>query len=317
MLLSIVSVFCDNDYKMIPALISNIKEKVHVPYEIILIDNREQFKNDDPGNIDDAHIYSKGYNTYQFEARRFAVQYCNGDYIWFIDSDDTILSVKSDLNFTEDLILFNHANYTNLISLPPTWYFKKQVLDTKQRFISIKRTQLDSYIVNHDPFTTCCCTLWNKWIKKDLVSSIIKDIPESLEIVASEDVLYSALFIDRSKTICFCNDTIYLYREDLSKGFNSKITTDRFFHIIKGRKLSRKLFRRCFDNPEYWDNTDVSAAYFVYKAFFTSDAEICLKEMLNHFSIEEISKVQNHIWLEPLSQNQKETLSKFIAEQNL
>lgn len=308
MTLSIVAAFCDKDYKLIPNLLINIEEKVHIPHEIILIDNREEFK-DDPVNFTPATVYSKGCNAYQFEARRFAVQFCKGDYIWYIDSDDEICTVKEDLNFTEDVIMFNYGIFINVITLPYTWQIVKEVFKRK-RFTSINKSEFKNYCITDNPWDICCCTLWNKWIKRSLMEDIIKDIPENLIIVASEDILYASLAIDRCNTMCFCDDSIYIYHEGNAKGLSANMSTERFFHIIKGRKQSRELFEKLTSQAPWYDDIQTSVAYFYTKLIYTDDPDSCFREMLNHFSKEELIDGFSHYWLDDLKPEHQETLKK-------
>lgn len=46
MFLSIVSIFCDNDYNLVESLVKSIEENIEVEHEIILMDNRDVYKNE-------------------------------------------------------------------------------------------------------------------------------------------------------------------------------------------------------------------------------------------------------------------------------
>lgn len=295
MKLSIVSIFCDNDYQLLSKLISNIREKVKVDYEIILIDNREKFKNESITLTDDIKIYSKGRNIYQFEARRYAVQFCHGDYIWFIDTDDSLLTVAENLSgITGNLICFSYAMRSASITLPSTWR------DLKTYFTESNTVSVDKDVIErqHKFWDIIGSTLWNKWIKRDFLEEIIKDIPEDLEIVASEDILYSAICYDRTDKVTLCKESIYIYNYNLSKANSKEMTKERFFHIIKGRKTSRELFRKLLSDGEKYDNTGESVAYFLNKLYFCrTDRQDCLEEMKNHFTVEEIKDGVNHPWI--------------------
>ena len=41
---SIIIVFYDNDWTLIPTLLKHIRERIKITHEVILIDNREKFK---------------------------------------------------------------------------------------------------------------------------------------------------------------------------------------------------------------------------------------------------------------------------------
>src|SRR5574344_889885 len=127
--LSMVIIFCDKDYGNIKNIIERIRKVVKINYEVILIDNREK-KKDCPLGFDfcdDVKIYSKDYNCYQFEARKFSLQFCSGEYVWFIDGDDNISGeteigesiYDTYLSKNYDMVVFN----AKMINYPdPVWY---------------------------------------------------------------------------------------------------------------------------------------------------------------------------------------------------
>ena len=93
MLLSICILFCDKDQHYIPSLLKNIKEKCQVKYEVVLIDNRKN--KSVPLNVD-ARIYPCD-KLGQWNGRRLAISKAKGDYIWFIDADDSINEVPKSI----------------------------------------------------------------------------------------------------------------------------------------------------------------------------------------------------------------------------
>lgn len=307
MLLSIVVTFCDKDVKYINNLLKSIKEKVHVSHEVILIDNREKDKSE--LELINATVYSKGYNAYQFEARRFAVQYCKGDYIWYFDADDVVFEVNSDLEdkFTEDIVVFNYAIKQNVVILPYNWEYLKAAFNRK-RFSTIKTEDVLPLCPNNDVWDLYTCVLWNKWIKRTIMESIVPLIPKDKIVVASEDVLYCALAIEKSDTVCFCDDAIYMYNELLSSGVCCYMTTERFMHIITGFDISRNLFNTLFKDPSIYNDLNYNAAYFLSKLLYCDDIDICMDKLLQFFSKEEITKCLNHPWLLNCKPENKEKL---------
>ena len=313
MFLSIVAAFCDKDCQLIESLIDNIEKKVKVEHEIILIDNREN--NHSEIDFKNAKVYSKGYNAYQFEARRYAVQFCSGEYIWFIDADDEIFTVDIKNNFTDDIICFNYAIKTTIVQHSPMYYYIEETF--QNQFTHIYTKDIKNYIREHcSVWDLCGCTLWNKWIRKDLMEKVVAPLPVDEIIVASEDVLYCSLVIDRSDSICFCKDTIYLYKECDSMAYNHTITLDKFKHIIKGHELSSALFKKFIVN--YTDYNDVyhNVSYFYAKAIVCEDTEGCFMEMLKHIPKKDLKKGLKHLGSAPLYKH-KVQLLKQLGKQYL
>lgn len=88
--LTIIILFCDNDYQYLDRAVSSIKEHIKFnDYEIIAVDNREKEKT--PINIEGVRVISKGYNLNCFEGRRFGFENSNGEYIWNFDVDDLMV----------------------------------------------------------------------------------------------------------------------------------------------------------------------------------------------------------------------------------
>lgn len=313
MFLSIVAAFCDKDAQYIPELLNTIKERVHVSHEVILIDNREN--NKDEIDFQNAKVYSKGYNAYQFEARRYSVQFCKGDYIWFIDADDEVLTVESDLEdiLKEDLIVFEYTNKLNIITLPYQHYILKDIFNrnrfnvtTKEDILKLK--PVDCY---YDLFT---CTFWNKWVKREMMLDIVKDLPENEIIVASEDVLYSALVIDRSKSVNFCYDLIYLYMQERSVADPDKMTLDRFKHIIRGRNKATALFKKLIPDYKMYLNEYTGCAYFYTKLAHCEEIEEGFNEMINHFEPKILKLSVKHLWFKRINDDKQKAIKEAIKK---
>ena len=76
---------CDNDYENCQKVLDQIKHKVKVKHEVVIIDNREKFKD---VKTKWKPTYSFGYNAYQFAARTKIIEYAKGDYLRIVLSYD-------------------------------------------------------------------------------------------------------------------------------------------------------------------------------------------------------------------------------------
>ena len=164
MKISCIILFCDRDYIYIPELLNNIHENLKIDHEIILVDNREEYKDIDieiPDEIDVSYI-DMGRNFRQLQARKFASQNATGDYIWFIDADDNILEVNDSIERRiidrkfPDMIVFNYNEGYTEKDFNTVLHFD----DTQFYTIGLINKSMRKMI---DVFN------WNKWYKKDII----------------------------------------------------------------------------------------------------------------------------------------------------
>lgn len=277
--LSIVIPFCDKDYTLIPQLLKNIKEDVHVSYEVILVDNRDKQRHQMIRFPKNTKVITKGYNCYQFEAKRYAKDFCNGEYIWFVDADDRVLEVKLDLqdeflNKTPDIICFNSC-FTS----------KDCVLGIAQNFV--ERNELERFVYKKQGevpdkqlMQSVQDSLWNKWVRTSLIKEILAPIEEGLQLIASEDVLINELCFAKAEEICLCKDLIYLYKE-INSHFSSN-TVDNFFHITKGYDIYEDIKNKFIPDRNFKPEID-DCIYFLTYALQTENPEKCIKHLKEIF----------------------------------
>lgn len=277
--LSIVIAFCDKDYMLIPQLLRNVKEDVRVPHEVILVDNREKQKHQQIKTGKTAKIISKGFNCYQFEARRYAVQFCAGEYVWYVDADDRILPVPADLQAefaatSPDVINFNSC------------FTKKDcILGVPQGFAARKEFARFEYrkqgeIKDQELFRLVQSCLWDKWIKTDVLNKVLKPIEENLLIVASEDILINELSQAAAKKICICQDCIYLYNEIISHFETASVAN--FAHITKGYADYVRLKKKLIPERKFTSFYD-DCVFFMYYAQRTENPRACFEVLKKMF----------------------------------
>lgn len=106
-MISIAIAYCDKDEKYVPSLIEKLKERVHVPYEVVLMDNTT--KGSSIGGIRPA-CSRKNFS------RHYMADHCRGKYIWFFDADDDPLDVPADFSRLpdEDIIEFGPSGIRDL-----------------------------------------------------------------------------------------------------------------------------------------------------------------------------------------------------------
>ena len=165
--LSIGVTFCDKDYQNYDKLIKQIKERVKIDYELIIIDNTEGNK------LGDKASFAFGYNAYQFAARYKIIKMAKNEYLWFIDGDDEIYEVE-EVPYNDDVISFalNYENRDDKIYYSDFFSWNFIQLEVKQ-------------------------ALWNKFIRRSLYNDIDKYITNpDLKIVTLEDTIFKSGLIN-------------------------------------------------------------------------------------------------------------------------
>src|SRR5574344_1048760 len=173
-MLSIVILYCDRDWQFIEKLISSINNKLKICQQIICIDNRQN--TNEIINFQNAEIHCLGYNMYQLAARKYAMQFVKGNYVWFIDADDDIYEVDSSfsklLENNYDIIEINYKNSDNWVG---------------QYFIEEEFTK-DS-LCYEEMFKKMQGMLWNKWINYNILKKVFLLIPDNVKVISSEDIV--------------------------------------------------------------------------------------------------------------------------------
>ena len=99
MLLSIIVAVYDGNFEYFQACLDSIKKNVKVPYEVLITDNceKENIKNI---NTYDFSVFKRNYLIKENTGMDSPFIYCcvksHGNYLWFIDGDDTVNEVTED-----------------------------------------------------------------------------------------------------------------------------------------------------------------------------------------------------------------------------
>ena len=176
---------CDNDYENCQKVLDQIKHKVKVKHEVVIIDNREKFKD---VKTKWKPTYSFGYDAYQFAARTKIIEYAKGDYLWFVDGDDEILELN-EFNYTEDIIAYS-------------FYSCSQLNDLGDSII-------DQNIFTNETLIKVFSPLWNKIIKKSLFDNLDLEDFRKNKVVTLEDTTFTILALRNAKTLRTTKQILY------------------------------------------------------------------------------------------------------------
>lgn len=224
MKLTVAIIYCDKDWKYVPELVEDVRKKVAMRHEIVLVDNTTE------GTPIEADKYFwMGGNKYATQGRKKAVELAEGDYVWFVDADDEILPMKEPPG-DEDMYLYGY-----------------EIVGWKDPFISLAESEFSvegEWILNRPTYEYYGWTLWNKLIRTSILRDVESLIPDDWLCVAGEDVvLYTGCYV-RCRTIRFMPDMAYRFRADRSFSGNTRMTLDKFRHILDGCKESMELMKR-------------------------------------------------------------------------
>ncbi len=228
--LSIIILFCDKDRQYLPNLLKQIRTNVKIPHEVILIDNCT-----DPiePEGDDFKYYAFGYNAYQIMGRKKGVELASGDYIWFVDADDEVLSIEEkDIRYLEendDIIVFNVRT-----RIPITPEIEKDFI-------------VEGNLLQEAIYRTVVKTLWNKWIRSGIVRKVERAIPKNLEACSLEDTLIWIGSLFYSKQMRFATKAIYYNRRERGYTGRSNVETLEAYKLhTKGYLENRNIILKNF-----------------------------------------------------------------------
>lgn len=198
--------------KYLPRCINSIiQQNCYCNYEIILIDD---------GSIDKSgHLcdeYAKQYNIIKVihktnggvsSARNIGISRADGDYIWFVDSDDFVaansLKVVCDAISSNKAEIYEFAFFRNLtkVSLAENLLFLNNNENVVRFFMKEPKFHL-----------------WNKIIRK----SVIGNITFTPGIKIGEDFLFLSMVFNRNSSYLYIDTPIYEYFDNRE---NSAMTT--------------------------------------------------------------------------------------------
>lgn len=297
--LSIIVLFCDKDYKYIPSLLKQMNDKLCCWFEVILVDNREKYKDIEIKEIEDFKsvnnlIYiDSGKNVAQLAAKKNALEYAKGDYVWFFDADDEMCDCISQTFLDKcdsDFIIFNYG------FKEPGVYIKDDRIIYKECTDEYKTIYNKSKFRDADFLNENCCTAWNKWIKREIVNQIFIPVKKDKKVSCNEDVYLCSAALNKSKSVQLMPHYIYMNRPDRGNSNNFIDSFENFEKVIQGWKESLDLFKYEFPKScnlfDYEEKRKSDIAYFLNRYYNCDDSikekvinrilEVCTKkEILN------------------------------------
>ena len=149
----------------------------------------------------------------QYFCRSSAIKSINSKYTWFIDGDDSILKIPRKFkNLDYDVVCFNAKT-----SDGNEWCFGPN------RKISNLSCDFIAQTINF--------TLWNKWIKTDILKNYSAT---NKKIVSGEDSLYCIYSLLNAKSIKYFNKCLYSYSKNQQRKMPNCENEQRFEYLLTG-----------------------------------------------------------------------------------
>ena len=196
-MISIIVIISDKDYHLFGNILRTINETAGIPYELLVADNREEYKNVSlpEGNYT---LIDMGGNKFQFLAKKRCIPLCKYDWIWVIDGDDEVINFPpvDDLSTDADMICYNFERDDGL--KPVRWISENYSIENKPNCFT--------YDIHQKTSTLMWCTL----LRKSMLMKFVDKLPEK-QIHSLEDFLWIIFSLYHSTKIDFRTTEIYLY----------------------------------------------------------------------------------------------------------
>ena len=208
-------------------------------------------------------------NRGQGAARNFGLGYASGDYVLFVDADDTLVpdALKC---FYEELAKTNTSEVDLIMGNAYDSMDKRSIMnyDNETSFlIDNNKEEALRKLLSRELFHTP----WNKLVKRTILTKQNICFEEG---TVNEDLLWSYLVFLHSKSVLIVPKITYIY----AKGNPTNITNtseERISQIIKSRTI---LCKRLLDNPPHfpWPEYYTYAFYVLLRGiyFFENNVKI-------------------------------------------
>lgn len=220
MKLSVIVLFSDGDKKCFSHWVESAKTKIKVEHELIAVDNTSD------GSLPETEgvkIVRGSRDAGCFVGRKIGFKASCGEYIWYCDGDDEILTL-AEFPFTADMVCFNYMAQRK----------GEDMGIGKDPYLVSFKAEADSFY--HALWKKQCKNMvWNKFFKRHVLYEIYNAMPE-FEMYTSEDALLSLLAEMVVHSIEFSHHAYYLYYLNNGMSENTIRDIEKFKRIFRGTK---------------------------------------------------------------------------------
>ncbi len=221
-----------NSEKYLIKVLKAIGDQTYGNYEVIVIndgstDRSEQIIHEYIRNKPNFNYYRKK-NEGPSECRNYGIKRAKGDYIVFVDSDDTVeneyieklitLAISSNL----DIVTCGYKEFSRYGITIQNDFWDGKYLISKQEFIS-------------KVFNGLGGTLWGKIFKREIIEK--EQIYLNSNITVSEDLIFILQYVFYCKRFGTLEDTLYNYNRLNENSITSNMNFNNYLNLIEVNKI--------------------------------------------------------------------------------
>lgn len=251
-MLTIGIVVCDRDAARLPAFMAQLNAHVTARHEVLVYDNTECETLSTVDGIDKVLCSPYGKrNIHQFQARRCIAEAARGDYVWYVDPNDEIITDVTDgLLFDAasdkhglgkpDIVIFDVYRDGELLAA----HFPASALGQGGECEKCVSVNLDDYAVVR-------FALWDRWLKTSALREAFAIVPGAPLISCYEDNLIQALMLRQYRTAFAVHKALYRYHANDSMAAGGGIHDgDSMSAYITGLNTVCGIFNMVFSTGE-------------------------------------------------------------------
>ena len=227
MKLSVIICVYNTDKTYLEECLSSITTSTLSDYEIVFID--------DGSTVDYSEIiskykvkYSKTENRGHFAARLYGIEKSEGEYITFVDSDDTVsknyhqpMVIAAD-KYGADIVINSWAFHTKRTKRCCTPEL------TMSQTVEVSGEEVPLFFTSTKGKDHSYFVQWNKIFRRDIVISAVEELSKTKifgkRLTYAEDTLLSFFYFKYSKKVVSVNSGFYFYR---IHAYQSVVPTDK------------------------------------------------------------------------------------------
>ena len=235
-----------NVSKYLKECLDSISNQSFKYFEVILVndgstDNSLDILNEYANKDDRFKVYTKT-NGGLSSARNYGIQYVNGDYLTFLDSDDYI-----ELNTYQEMMDNLIINNNDLVVANIRYFFE----DDKQGY-TLKGLNEEIKEITSKKALLSPMFAWNKIYKTSYFKQINQKYPEGLWY---EDIPVTTLLFTHTERIGFVDKDLYHYRQRSTSIMGTKSSRNneifKILEIVLNNFKERNIYSKYKDELEY------------------------------------------------------------------
>lgn len=243
-----------------------------------------------------AHEVNQGVSA----ARNSGMAEANGDYVLFMDPDDTW---QDDLlEKVEASLLANPVDYL-VFGFSEQYYKADMEFDheSKINIVTEEKNIADVTELHKITMKLEAATMlgypWNKVYRRELLHEYYVSFPEGQSF--GEDIMFNADFLDHVATMTILPDFLYNYRNFVKKRLTSGVVDDYF-------EIQKKRVARLHDQQSKWHTLDDEGLEILARIYFRSFQSMIIRCLEARMSTSEIR--------DKCKAEEKNVLFKILAE---